>query len=254
MRAQRHALLGLGAEILHQPRPEQARGAQLRDLHEEIHADGEEEGETRREGVDVEAGRDAGAHIFDAVGERVAQFEIGRGAGLLHVIAGDRDRVELRHMLGGIGENIRHDAHRRLGRIDVGVAHHEFFENVVLDRAGQLFGRHALLFRRDDEERENRQHRAVHGHRHRHLIERNAVEQRAHVVDRVRSRRPPCRRRPRRADDRNHSRDGSRDRRRRRGPSVRRRDCAGRRRSKSSAVEKPAYWRIVQGWATYIVG
>ena len=185
MRAQGHALLGLRPEILHQPRPEQARGAQLRDLHEEIHADGEEEGKTRREGVDVEAGRDAGAHIFNAVGERVAQFEIGRGAGLLHVIAGDRDRVELRHMLGGIGENIRHDAHRRVGRVDVGVAHHEFFEDVVLDRAGQLFGRHALLFRRDDEERENRQHRAVHGHRHGHLIERNAVEQRAHVIDRV---------------------------------------------------------------------
>ena len=48
-----------------------------------------------------------------------------------------------------------------------------------------LSAEHALLFRRDDEERENRQHGAVHGHRHGHLIERNAVEQRAHVVDRV---------------------------------------------------------------------
>ena len=57
-------------------------------------------------------------------------------------------------------------------------------------RAGSLksafsFGGHPLLFRRDDEERENRQHRAVHSHRHGHLIERNAVEQRAHVIDRV---------------------------------------------------------------------
>ena len=43
--------------------------------------------------------------------------------------------------------------------------------------------RHALFFGRDDIEREHRQHRAVHGHRHRHLVERDAGEQRAHVVD-----------------------------------------------------------------------
>ena len=32
-------------------------------------------------------------------------------------------------------------------------------------------------FPRDDEEREHGQHRPVHGHRHRNLIERDAVEQ-----------------------------------------------------------------------------
>ena len=93
-----------------------------------------------------------------------------------------------------------------------------------------LLGRHALLFAGDDEERQHRQHRAVHGHRHRHLIERDAVEQRAHVVDRSRWRRPPCRHRRSRADDPNRSRDGWRDRRRRRRPAGRRRGCAGRRR------------------------
>ena len=84
-----------------------------------------------------------------------------------------------------IGENVRNDAHRILGRIDIGVAHHEFFEDVVLDRARQLRRRHALLFRRDDIERQHGQHRAVHGHRHRHLVERDAGEQRPHVVDRI---------------------------------------------------------------------
>ena len=44
-------------------------------------------------------------------------------------------------------------------------------------------GRHALFLRRDDVEREHRQHRAVHGHRHAHPVERNAGEQGAHVVD-----------------------------------------------------------------------
>ncbi len=48
---------------------------------------------------------------------------------------------------------------------------------------GEFLGRHALLFARDDEQREHGQHRAVHGHRHRHLLERDAGEQRAHVVD-----------------------------------------------------------------------
>ena len=123
-----------------------ARGAQLRHFHEEVHADGPEEGEPRREAVDVEPGRDAGAHIFDAVGERVGEFEIGGRARLLHVIAGDRDRVELRHVAPSVGEDVGDDAHRWLGRIDVGVAHHELFEDVVLDGAGELLRRNALLF------------------------------------------------------------------------------------------------------------
>ena len=130
-------------------------------------------------------GAEPGAHIFDAVGERVGEFEIGGRSGLLHVIAGDRDRIELRHVRRGVGENIGDDAQRRLRRIDVGVAHHEFFEDVVLDRAGEFFRRHALFLGGDDVERQHRQHGAVHGHRHRHLVERNAGEQRAHVVDRV---------------------------------------------------------------------
>ena len=72
-----------------------------------------------------------------------------------------------------------------LRRVDVGVADHELFEDVVLDRARELVRRHALLLGGHDVERQDRQHRAVHGHRHAHLVERDAGEQRAHVVDRV---------------------------------------------------------------------
>ena len=81
------------------------------------------------------------------------------------------------------GEDVGDDAHRGFGRIDVGVPHHELFEDVVLDGAGELGRRHALLLAGDDVERQDRQHRAVHGHRHAHLVERDAVEQRAHVED-----------------------------------------------------------------------
>ncbi len=44
---------------------------------------------------------------------------------------------------------------------------------------------HALLFGGDDVERHHRQDRAVHGHRHRHLVEGDAVEELAHVEDGV---------------------------------------------------------------------
>ena len=185
MGAQRQRARIVRREWLHQLRPKHARGAQLRHFHEKVHADAEEERQPRREAVDVKVGGKSGAHIFDAVGKRIGELEVGRRSGLLHVVAGDRDRIELRHVRRGVGEDIGDDAQRRLRRIDVGVAHHELFENVVLDGAGELFRRHALLLGGDDVEREHRQHGAVHGHRHRHLVERNAGEQRAHVVDRI---------------------------------------------------------------------
>jgi hypothetical protein len=73
----------------------------------------------------------------------------------------------------------------RRGRVDVGVADHELLEDVVLDGPRELFRLHPLLLGRGDVERQHRQHGAVHRHRHRHLVERDAVEQRAGVVDRV---------------------------------------------------------------------
>src|ERR1041385_8991427 len=48
---------------------DQARCAELRDLHEEIHADRPEEGEARGKTIDVEPGLLSGAHVFDAVGD-----------------------------------------------------------------------------------------------------------------------------------------------------------------------------------------
>ena len=131
------------------------------------------------------AGLNAGAQVFDAVGERIGQLDVGGGPGLLHVIAADADAVELRHVLRAVAEDVADDAHRRRGRIDVGVADHELLENVVLNGSAQLFRRHALLFGGHDVEGHDRQHRAVHGHRHRHLIERDLVEEDLHVEDRV---------------------------------------------------------------------
>ncbi len=172
-------------ELRDQLRPQQPGGPQLGDLHEEVHPDRPEERQPRRERVDVQPGRDAGPQVLHPVRERVRQLQVGRRPGLLDVVAGDGDRVELRHPPRGELEDVADDPHRRLRRVDVGVADHELLEDVVLDGPGQLLGLDPLLLGRDDVEREDRQHRTVHGHRDRHPVERDAVEQLPHVVDRV---------------------------------------------------------------------
>lgn len=185
MRAQRLRLGTLRIELCDKLTPQQTPGAQLGDLHEEVHADGPEERQTRGEDVDVEPSGQAGLDVLDAIGQRVRQLQIGCGTGLLDVIAGNRDGVELRHLGAGVRENIGDDPHRRLGRIDVGVADHEFFENVILDGPGKLLRTDTLLLGRHHVQREDRQHRAVHGHRHRHRTQVDTVEQLAHIQDGV---------------------------------------------------------------------
>ncbi len=101
---------------------------------------------------------------------------------------------------------------------------------------------------------QHRQHRAVHGHRDRHLVERDAVEQDLHVLDGVDRDAGLADVAHRRADGRCHSRDGWRDRRRPTGPSARASGSRGRRRWTLPAVEKPAYCRMVQGRLAYMVG
>ena len=65
----------LRAEALaHDRRPHAARGAELRDLLEEVVVDVEEERQARREVVDVEAALDRRLHVADAVGEREGEL------------------------------------------------------------------------------------------------------------------------------------------------------------------------------------
>ena len=174
-----------GLELRHQFGPEDARRPQLRHLHEEVHADAEEERQARRELVDLDAGGQRRPHVLHAIRQGEGHFLDQVGARLLHVVAGYGDGVESRHVLGGMADDVGDDAHALLGRIDVGVAHHEFLQNVVLNGAGQRRGRHALLLGGDDVTGHHRQHGAVHGHGDGHLIEGNAVEQDLHVLDRI---------------------------------------------------------------------
>ena len=177
------------------------------------------------------------AHVLQPVGDGEGELEVGRRAGLLHVVAGDRDRVEPRHVLGGVADDVGHDPHARLGRVDVGVADHELLEDVVLDGPAELVLAHALLLAGHDEAGQHREHGAVHRHRHRHLLEGDAVEEDLHVLDGVDGHARPCRRRRPRAGGRSRSRGGWRGRRRPTRPAGRRPGCAGRRRS------TPRRWR-----------
>ena len=166
-------------------RPDQAGGAQFGDFHIEVHADAPEEGEARRELVDAQPGFDGGADVFLAVGEGVGQFQRGIRPRLLHVVAGDGDRVEARQMFGAVGDDVADDPHARRGGVDVGVAHHEFLEDVVLNRARKLRLLHALLLGGDDVTRQHRQHRAVHRHGNGNFVQRDAREEDFHILHRI---------------------------------------------------------------------
>ena len=185
MGAQHQALRVLGIEALHDPAPQQARGAHLGDLEIEVHPDGPEKTQPPGKAVDVQTLGQRGLDVFLAVGQRESQFQRLVRAGFLHVVARDADRVELGHLLRRVLDDVADDPHARLGRVDVGVAHHELFEDVVLDRPAELVLWHALLFSGDHITGEHRQYRAVHRHRHRHLVERNPIKQDLHVLDRV---------------------------------------------------------------------
>ena len=117
--------------------------------------------------------------------ERERHF-LDRGrARLADVIAADRDRVPVRELALAEGEDVGDDPERRARRIDVGAARDVFLEDVVLDRPRQPRQAHTLPPRDRDVQRQQDDRSRVDRHRRRDAIERNAVEQRRHVVDRV---------------------------------------------------------------------
>ncbi len=175
----------LGVELLHNLGPKHTRGAHLGHFHEEVHADSPEERQAGSERVDIHACVHAGAEIFQAVGQGVCQLDVACCAGFLHVVAGDGYRVELGHVLRGVLEDVGDDSHREFRRVDVGVAHHEFLEDVVLDGTGHFFEARALFEAGVDIEGEHGEHGAVHGHGYRHLVQGDAVEEHFHVFERA---------------------------------------------------------------------
>ena len=66
---------------------------------------------------------------------------------------------------------------------DIGITHHELFQNIILDSTGHFFEFSTLFQTCIDIECHNRKYRTVHRHRHGHLAQRNTVEQNFHVFE-----------------------------------------------------------------------
>lgn len=89
----------LRIELFHNLRPQHTCGTHLGYFHEVVGSDSPEEGEARSESIDVDTRRNTGTEVFETVRQGVGQLNIGRSTGFLHVITGDGDRIELRHLL-----------------------------------------------------------------------------------------------------------------------------------------------------------
>ena len=186
MEAQHLRALVLGAEALfHEARPHAARRTELGDLLEDVVVRVEEEGQARRECVNVEPRIDRGLHVGETVGERKGKLLHRRRAGLADVVSGDRDRVETREVLLGVGHGVDRQAHRRARREDVVPARRVLLEDVVLDRAAQLLWRNALALAGQLVQEQQHRGGRVDRHRRRRLAHRDALEEALHVLDRV---------------------------------------------------------------------
>ena len=136
-----------------------------------------------RRGVDAAARAHAIEHA-DRIGERERELLHRRRAGLLQVIAAHVRRIPLRQVRDAVLVGLRDQIERRLGREDVRAAREVLLDDVVLGRAAQAGLGHAAFARERDVEREQPHRGAVDRHRRVHLLERDAVEQHVHVVER----------------------------------------------------------------------
>src|SRR3546814_11341216 len=94
MRAQHFGALLFCAQISHHTIPERTCSTQFRYLHEEIHADSEEERKTTGELVYIKSRSNSVAHIFGTISNGTGQFLPLCRTGFLPMIARDGDAVE----------------------------------------------------------------------------------------------------------------------------------------------------------------
>jgi hypothetical protein len=160
-------------------------GAVLRDLLEEIEVCVEEERQARRERVDVEARFASELDVREAVRQREGELLRRGAAGLADVVAGDRDRVEARHLGRAEPNRVRDEPHRRAGREDELLLRLVLLQDVVLERAADLRARRALAFGVGDEHREHDRGGTVDRHRRRDRAEVDAAVEVLDVGERV---------------------------------------------------------------------
>ena len=108
----------------------------------------------------------------------------GRRAGLPQVIARNRDRVPARQPLAAVGEQIGGKSHGWPGRKNVGAPRCVLLQDVVLDCAVEPVPGDALLFGDELIQEEQERGGSIDRHRGADLVQRDAGEQRLHVLQR----------------------------------------------------------------------
>ena len=101
------------------------------------------------------------------------------------VISRNRDRVPLRNILRAIRKDVGDQAHRRTWWVHVGTARDVFLQQVILNGAANRAGRNTLLFCNQFVHQQQDGTSGVDGHRRRHLVERQVLQQQTHVLQRV---------------------------------------------------------------------
>ena len=114
--------------------------------------------------------------------QRVGQLLHRRRASLLQMVGADVGRVPLGNLFVREDDGVLDQPQRRLGREHVGAARQVFLDDVVLNGAGELVARGALLVGEGNVERQQPRRRGVDRHRRVHLVERDTGEQRPHVA------------------------------------------------------------------------
>ena len=123
--------------------------------------------------------------VRDAVRQRECDLLHGGRAGLADVVSAHGNRVPLRQLPLAEREDVGHEPKRRLRRINERAARQILLEDVVLHRARQFRAVDAVTIGDRDVHGEQDDRRRVNRHRRRDAIERDAVEERRHVVERI---------------------------------------------------------------------
>ena len=167
--------------MLHFTRPQAPGGSEFGNLFEEVIVHVEEKGESRREGVHIEAGLHGRIHIGESVVECKREFLNGCRACLPDVVPADADRMPLGDLSGTVGDCIDDDRDVRFGREEPLLLRDIFFQNIVLNRAAESVERDAAFFCHGQIHGKEYRGRSVDRHRGGDLVERDAVEQPFHV-------------------------------------------------------------------------
>ena len=167
--------------------PQPAESAQLARLFDEPQSGVDEEADPADRGAERLVVEPAGvAHRIEH-GERRAQrvchFLHGRGSRFLQMVGADVDRVPLRDVGDGVGDDVGRQPQARFGREDVRPARQIFLDDVVLRRALQGRRRHPAALGHGDVQRQQPRCGGVDRHGRVHAVERNVGEQRLHVAD-----------------------------------------------------------------------